>query len=108
MEERPPSEISVLDDSPPGEEAEFPFQPKKELILFPGVFGWRGSTPMGMDRSFKSIYKGGGRLVGGCKAILEARRWVPVGGGEVRTGIKGSLTRRLCSEEGVPFVNWCA
>lgn len=53
MDDRPPSEISVLDDSPPGEVAVavFPFQPKKELILFPGVLGCRGSAwPMDMDR----------------------------------------------------------
>lgn len=37
--EGPESEISVLLDSAPGEDADF--QPKKEVILFPGVFGRR-------------------------------------------------------------------
>jgi hypothetical protein len=59
MGERPKSEISVLEDSPPGEVAvcpafpafpAFPFQPKKELILFPGVFGCRGSLLIDIDR----------------------------------------------------------
>lgn len=35
--ERPSSEISVLEDSAPGDGADF--QPKNEVILFPGVFG---------------------------------------------------------------------
>lgn len=42
--ERPPSEISVLEDSAPGEVA--PFQPKKELILFPGVLGFLESAEL--------------------------------------------------------------
>jgi hypothetical protein len=103
MGERPPSEISVLDESPPGELAVFPFHPKKELILLPGVLGCRGSGPMDNDRRLSISICRGGRLMGGCKAILETRRLV--GGGEARTGIKGSLTRRLWREEGVPFVN---
>lgn len=46
--DRPPSEISVLEESAPGDVAAF--QPKKELILLPGVLGCRGSAgPMGMD-----------------------------------------------------------
>lgn len=100
--ERPPSEISVLDESPPGELAVFPFHPKKELILLPGVLG----CPMDSDRRLSISICRGGRFMGGCKAILETRR--PVEGGEVRIGIKGSLTRRLWREEGVPFVNWCS
>jgi hypothetical protein len=53
-EDRPPSDISVLDDSPPGDVAVgafvLPFQPKKELIFLPGVLGCRGSAcPMDID-----------------------------------------------------------
>jgi hypothetical protein len=54
MVDRPESEISVLDDSPPGEVAVLlllfaaAFQPKNELILFPGVLGCLGS-PAAMD-----------------------------------------------------------
>jgi hypothetical protein len=73
--DRPPSEISVLEDSAPGDVAVLAFQPKKELILFPGVLGCLGSAwPMDMDRGSTSICKGGGRFMGGCKAILVARR----------------------------------
>lgn len=46
--DRPESEISVLEDSPPGEVATLgllfaAFQPKNELIFFPGVLGCLGS-----------------------------------------------------------------
>lgn len=91
----------MLEDSPPGDVAVF--QPKKELILPPGVFGCRGSfTLLGMPRALGSMCSGGGRFCGGCKAIVLARLWFE-DAGEGRTGINGSLTRRLCS--GVPFVN---
>lgn len=113
MADRPESEISVLDDSPPGDVAVLlfaAFQPKKELILFPGVFGCLGSpAPIDIDteRGSTSICNGGGLLIGGCNAILVARRDDRfVGGGDLRTGMNGSLSRRLC--RGVPFVNWCS
>lgn len=63
----PLSEISVLVDSPPGEEAVF--QPKKEVILFPGVLGCFVSIEP--EDVFESTRSGGGRLfVGGCRAIV--------------------------------------
>jgi hypothetical protein len=101
--DRPVSEISVLEDSAPGDVV-VALQPKKELILFPGVFGWRGSfTGKDMLRALESMCKGGGRFVGGCKAIVLGRLWCEEEVGEGRTGMNGSLTRRLCT--GVPFVN---
>lgn len=97
--ERPPSEISVLEDSAPGE-VTGPFHPKKELILFPGVFGWFCFNSKEVADAFRapaeSIRSGGGRLGGGCNAMA---------GGEGRTGMKGSLTSRLC--RGFSFEN-CA
>jgi hypothetical protein len=70
--DRPPSEISVLEDSAPGDVAAL--QPKKELILFPGVLGCRGSfPPLDILRAFESMCRGGGRFVGGCKAMVVAR-----------------------------------
>ena len=113
--DRPPSEISVLEDSAPGE-VTGAFQPKKLLILFPGV---RGSCCFesneladALRAPAESIRRGGGRLVGGCRAIavweeaMVAGGEAMVAGGEGeegRTGINGSLTRRLC--RGVPFEN---
>ena len=56
--DRPPSDISVLEDSPPGDVAAL--HPKKELILFPGVFGCRGSfTGVDMLRALASMCNGG-------------------------------------------------
>lgn len=104
----------MLEDSPPGDVAVLlcpgaAFQPKKELILFPGVFGCLGSPAIDIDidRESTSICSGGGRFIGGCNAILVARREDRfVGGGDLRTGMNGSLSRRLC--RGVPFMNWCS
>ena len=99
--DRPASEISVLDDSPPGEEAAR--KPKKELILWPGVLGCLASaTLLDMDQPVAAMCRGGGRceLEGGCKPMVVALLGVE----ERRTGMKGSLTRRLCT--GVPFENW--
>lgn len=110
--DRPESEISVLDDSPPGDVAALlfaAFQPKKELILFPGAFEYLGSpAPIDIDteRGSTSICSGG-LFIGACNAMLVARRDNRfVGGGELRTGMNGSLSRRLC--RGVPFMNWCS
>lgn len=92
--DRPESEISVLEDSALGDVVTA-FQPKKELILFPGVLGcFESKEPA------ESMRKGGGRLVDGRNAIVWARLWP---GGELSTGMNGSLTRRLCT--GVPFEN---
>lgn len=109
--DRPESEISVLDDSPPGDVVVLlfaAFQPKKELILLPGVLGCLGSPePIDIDieRGSTSICSGGGLFIGACTAMLVARRDDRfVGGGDLRTGINGSLSRRLC--RGVPFMNW--
>jgi hypothetical protein len=111
--DRPESEISVLDDSPPGDVTVLlfaAFQPKKELILFPDVFGCLGSpAPIDIDieRESTSICRGGGLCIGICNAILVARRDNRfVGGGELRTGMNGSLSRRLC--RGVALMNWCS
>lgn len=63
----PFSEISVLDDSAPGEELDF--QPKKEVILLPGVLGCFASIePVDALESTRS--GGGGLFVGGCRAIV--------------------------------------
>jgi hypothetical protein len=110
MVDRPESEISVLEDSAPGDVAVLllfaAFQPKNELILFPGVFGFLGSVALiDIDRGSTSICRGGGRFIGRCNAILVARR---VGGGDLRTGMNGSLSRRLCKGVPIPFVNWCS
>ena len=99
----------MLDDSPPGDVL-FPFQPKKELILFPGVLGFLGSPEaIDIDTERESTLKcsGGGLFIDICNAILVARRDDRfVRGGDLRIGMNGSLSRRLC--RGVPFVNWCS
>lgn len=69
--DRPASEISVLEDSAPGEVG--PFQPKKELIFLPGVLGCCLESKELADEfraPAESIRRGGGRLFsGGCRAI---------------------------------------
>lgn len=101
--DRPVSEISVLDESAPGEE-DWARQPKKLLILFAGVFGgccWCLESMAACMPRTESMCSGGGRLEGRCKAMVAALLWMI--GGDFRTGTKGSLTRRLWT--GVPFVN---
>ena len=106
--DRPPSEISVLEDSAPGE-VTGAFQPKKLLILFPGVLGSCCFESNELADAFRapaeSIRRGGGRLEGGCRAIAVWEEAMVAGGegDEGRTGINGSLTRRLCRR--VPFEN---
>jgi hypothetical protein len=65
--DRPVSLISVLVDSAPGDEVVF--HPKNEVILLPGVFGCL-SPGLGIADRPASICRGGGRLRGGCKAIV--------------------------------------
>lgn len=90
--ERLVSETSVLVDSAPGDEAAL--QPKKELILPPGVLGCFESVELAdIARPLESIWSGGGRFDGGCRAILLSGG--SPAGGESSTGIKGSLARRL-------------
>ena len=96
--ERPDSEISVLEDSAPGEEV-VARHPKKELILFAGVFGCLESPDE--DRLGESICRGGGRREGKFKAMVVGRLGRKAG--DFRMGTKGSLTRRLCKD--VPFEN---
>jgi len=97
--ERPLSDISVLDDSAPGELVVF--HPKNDVILFPGVFGgcFR-SAELRMFREPESTRIGGGRFDGGCNAMVSERLWRG-GGGGLRTGMTGSLERREWN--GVPF-----
>lgn len=77
--ERPPSEISVLEDSAPGE-VTGAFQPKRLLILFPGVLGFCFNSRELADTlraPAESIRRGGGRLLllaGGCRAIAGSSR----------------------------------
>lgn len=77
---RPESEISVLDDSPPGDVAVLlfaAFQLKKELIFFPGALGCLGSpAPIDIDiaRESFSMYREGVLFIGVCSAMLVARR----------------------------------
>jgi hypothetical protein len=98
--DRPESEISVLEDSALGDVVTA-FQPKKELILFPGVLGCFESKELAdAVRPLDSMCNGGGRLDDRRNAIVWARLWP---GGELSTGMNGSLTRRLCN--GVPFEN---
>lgn len=100
--DRPDSEISVLEDSAPGEE--LPARhPKKELILLPGVFGCLLSpivdeVPV---RRGGSICSGAGPFDGRCRAIVVARFGFVAG--DIRLWTKDSLTRRLCTR--VAFVN---
>lgn len=63
--------ISVLVDSAPGDDAVF--QPKKDVILFPGVLGglFVSAEPEGILGG--SILSGGGRFEGGCKAMVSDR-----------------------------------
>lgn len=96
--ERPVSEISVLEDSAPGEDV-VARHPKKELILFAGVFGCLESPDE--DRLGESICSGGGRREGRCKAMVVGR--LGRNAGDLRMGTNGSLTRRLCRD--VPFEN---
>jgi hypothetical protein len=88
--DRPLSLISVLDDSAPGEVVVF--QPKKDVILFPGVLG-SFSPGLGIVGRLASMCRGGGRLWGGCKAIVSDLLWF-TGGGDLSTGMMGSLERR--------------
>ena len=67
------SDISVLDDSAPGDEVDF--HPKKEVILLPGVLGCFASIePEDPLRKLESTRSGGGGLLkGGCRAIVTDR-----------------------------------
>lgn len=68
----PESEISVLDDSAPGDCAVF--QPKKDVILFPGVFGCFESTELPDILRFpESTRIGEGLFERGCNPIVSAR-----------------------------------
>lgn len=118
--ETPESEISVLVDSAPGEAAAF-FQPKKEVILAPGVLGadlWSLEVA-GKSSEPESTRNGGGRdddddddvvvVVGrgGCRGacrdivVVVAERWCVLAlgllAGEAAPGsaeTTGSLARR--------------